>query len=64
MLPSVLPMLNVHSFPVQTKLFVTSDVPVFKVFSDDPNESRPQHLSDHLRSVMDDLVSVGLLFVL
>ncbi|KIK04720.1 hypothetical protein K443DRAFT_675736 [Laccaria amethystina LaAM-08-1] len=39
----------------KTKLFVTSDVPVFKVFSDDPNESRPQHLSDHLRSVMDDL---------
>lgn len=39
----------------KTKLFVTSEVPVFKVFSDDPNESRPQHLSDHMRSVMDDL---------
>lgn len=39
----------------KTKLFVTSEVPVFKVFSDDPNESLPQHPSDHMRSVMDDL---------
>ncbi|TFK20359.1 AFG1 family mitochondrial ATPase [Coprinopsis marcescibilis] len=41
----------------KTKLFVTSEVPVFKVFSDDPNESLPQHhyMSDHMRSVMDDL---------
>ncbi|KAF9057910.1 AFG1-like ATPase-domain-containing protein [Panaeolus papilionaceus] len=38
----------------KTKLFVTSEVPVFQVFSDDPtNEAK--HISDHMRSVMDDL---------
>lgn len=46
----------------QTKLFVTSEVPVFQVFSDDPSEEAKQiHISDHMRSVMDDLV--GLVFV-
>ncbi len=40
----------------QTKLFVTSEVPVFQVFSDDPTE-QAHHISDHMRSVMDDLVS-------
>jgi len=41
----------------KTKLFVTSEVPVYKVFSDDPNKSMPAHhyMSDHMRSVMDDL---------
>ncbi|KAG6817884.1 hypothetical protein H0H87_001716 [Tephrocybe sp. NHM501043] len=37
-----------------TKLFVTSEVPIYKVFSDnDPAGSKP--VSDHMRSVMDDL---------
>ncbi|KAJ3516281.1 hypothetical protein NLJ89_g1221 [Agrocybe chaxingu] len=40
----------------KTKLFVTSEVPVFKVFSDDPSETAHKiHISDHMRSVMDDL---------
>ncbi|EAU84331.2 AFG1 family mitochondrial ATPase [Coprinopsis cinerea okayama7 len=41
----------------KTKLFVTSEVPVYQVFSDDPNESLPghHHMNDHMRSVMDDL---------
>ncbi|PPQ78115.1 hypothetical protein CVT24_006416 [Panaeolus cyanescens] len=38
----------------KTKLFVTSEVPVFQVFSDDPN-SEAKQISDHMRSVMDDL---------
>lgn len=41
----------------QTKLFVTSEVPVFQVFADDPT-AETEHLSDHMRSVMDDLVSI------
>ncbi|KNZ77216.1 Lactation elevated protein 1 [Termitomyces sp. J132] len=36
---------------LQTKLFVTSEVPIHRVFSDDG--SKP--VSDHMRSVMDDL---------
>ncbi|KAF4619457.1 hypothetical protein D9613_005293 [Agrocybe pediades] len=40
----------------KTKLFVTSEVPVFQVFSDDPSEeAKKAHISDHMRSVMDDL---------
>lgn len=35
---------------------MTSEVPVFQVFSDDPTE-QAHHISDHMRSVMDDLVS-------
>lgn len=37
---------------------MTSEVPVFQVFSDDPNKNLPPHhyISDHMRSVMDDLV--------
>ncbi|KAF8969404.1 AFG1-like ATPase-domain-containing protein [Flammula alnicola] len=45
----------------KTKLFVTSEVPVFKVFSEDPTEEAHQ-ISDHMRSVMDDLVSRYSLF--
>ncbi|KAF5387890.1 hypothetical protein D9615_000629 [Tricholomella constricta] len=37
----------------KTKLFVTSEVPVYKVFSDEDSGSKP--VSDHLRTVMDDL---------
>lgn len=39
----------------QTKLFATSEVPIFEVFSDDKNDG-PQQISDHMRGVMDDLV--------
>lgn len=38
----------------KTKLFVTSEVPVFKVFSDDSADAN-KGISDHMRSVMDDL---------
>ncbi|KAF9464853.1 AFG1-like ATPase-domain-containing protein [Collybia nuda] len=45
----------------KTKLFVTSEVPIFKVFSDDdPSVSGSQPISDHMRSVMDDLERKGL----
>ncbi|KAF8204757.1 AFG1 family mitochondrial ATPase [Pholiota molesta] len=43
---------------LMTKLFVTSEVPVFQVFSDDPTEEA-HHISDHMRSVMDDLVGLS-----
>ncbi|RDB20064.1 Lactation elevated protein 1 [Hypsizygus marmoreus] len=39
----------------KTKLFVTSEVPVFQVFSDEPSASSSKPVSDHMRSVMDDL---------
>ncbi|KAF5333491.1 hypothetical protein D9611_002524 [Ephemerocybe angulata] len=43
----------------KTKLFVTSEVPIFQVFSDDPNKELPPHhqhqITDQMRSVMDDL---------
>ncbi|PPQ70446.1 hypothetical protein CVT26_013940 [Gymnopilus dilepis] len=39
----------------KTKLFVTSEVPVFQVFSDEANADKKGHVSDHMRSVMDDL---------
>jgi protein AFG1 len=38
----------------RTKLFASSEVPIFQVFSDDPN-AKSSHASDHVRSVMDDL---------
>ena len=37
-----------------TKLFASSEVPIFQVFSDDP-DAKSDHASDHVRSVMDDL---------
>ncbi|KAF8076670.1 AFG1-like ATPase-domain-containing protein [Lyophyllum atratum] len=39
----------------KTKLFVTSEVPVFKVFSDEDSSAGSKPVSDHMRSVMDDL---------
>lgn len=42
--------------PSQTKLFVSSEVPIYKIFSDDPNANNNKGISDHMRSVMDDLV--------
>ncbi|KAF7775725.1 hypothetical protein Agabi119p4_4118 [Agaricus bisporus var. burnettii] len=38
----------------KTKLFVTSEVPVYQVFSDD-TQTDNKGISDHMRSVMDDL---------
>jgi hypothetical protein len=35
---------------------VTSEVPVYQVFSDDPSGTGSKPISDHMRSVMDDLV--------
>ena len=37
-----------------TKLFASSEVPIFQVFSDDP-DAKSDHASDHVRGVMDDL---------
>ncbi|CDO73775.1 hypothetical protein BN946_scf185015.g103 [Trametes cinnabarina] len=38
----------------KTKLFVLSEVPIYQIFSDDPNAKNGE-ISDHMRSVMDDL---------
>lgn len=38
----------------KTKLFVLSEVPIFQIFSDDGTPGKGQ-ISDHMRSVMDDL---------
>ncbi|KAI6100289.1 AFG1-like ATPase-domain-containing protein [Pisolithus sp. B1] len=38
----------------KTKLFVLSEVPIFQIFSDDGTSAKGQ-ISDHMRSVMDDL---------
>ena len=43
----------------QTKLFVTSEVPIYQIFSDDSEDTN--HISDHMRGVMDDLVSSSVL---
>ena len=39
----------------QTKLFTSSEVPIYQIFSDDPT-GQTGHVSDHMRGVMDDLV--------
>ena len=39
----------------KVKLLVTSEVPIFKVFADDPTKEANE-ISAHMRSVMDDLV--------
>ena len=39
----------------QTKLFVSSELPIYQIFSDDSTSKG--EVSDHMRSVMDDLVS-------
>ncbi|KAG8932959.1 hypothetical protein FRC02_000310 [Tulasnella sp. 418] len=40
----------------RTKLFVLSEVPIHLIFSDDPDAKNKDHnMSDHMRSVMDDL---------
>ncbi|THV08310.1 AFG1-like ATPase [Dendrothele bispora CBS 962.96] len=39
----------------KTKLFVTSEVPITQVFAGDDSEPNSKAISDHMRSVMDDL---------
>ena len=49
-----------HSSVLQlkTKLFVTSEVPIFQIFSDEPDTPvDPQDIPDAMRIAMDDLVS-------
>ena len=45
----------------QTKLFVSSEVPIYQIFSDDPNGKKGE-ITDHMRSVMDDLVRLLRIF--
>ena len=40
----------------RTRLFVSSEVPIFEIFSDDSNVGPRGPPSDHMRSVMDELV--------
>lgn len=40
------------------KLLVTSEVPIYKVFADDPSQTA-HDISGHMASVMDDLVRVS-----
>ncbi len=40
----------------QTRLFVSSEVPIFEIFSDDSNTGPGVPASDHMRALMDDLV--------
>ena len=46
----------------KTKLFTLSEVPIFEIFSDE--SSKGGQISDHMRSVMDDLVRYFFLIVL
>ena len=41
---------------IQTRLLASSEVPIYQVFSDDAGKG-PKTTSDHMRSVMDELVS-------
>ncbi|KAI0797000.1 AFG1-like ATPase [Abortiporus biennis] len=41
-------------YDMRTKLFVSSEVPIYKIFADNPN-AKNTDVSDHMRSVMDDL---------
>ncbi|KAG9048288.1 hypothetical protein FS837_000351 [Tulasnella sp. UAMH 9824] len=38
-----------------TRLFVLSEVPIHLIFSDDPASLKDKHITDHMRSTMDDL---------
>jgi len=46
--------LSTACYESKTKLFVTSDVPIQHVFSDDSHND--QNVSDQVRSVVNDLV--------
>ena len=41
---------------LQTKLFTSSEVPIYQIFSDDPSQ-KSSHISDHMRSAMEGLVA-------
>ncbi|GBE79894.1 Uncharacterized protein SCP_0210960 [Sparassis crispa] len=38
----------------KTKLFITSEVPIFQIFADDSGK-KSEDMSDHMRNIMDDL---------
>ncbi|PVG03510.1 hypothetical protein CPB86DRAFT_779227 [Serendipita vermifera] len=38
-----------------TKLFVSSEVPIYRIFSDDSEGQQAKEKTDHIRSIMDDL---------
>lgn len=40
----------------KTRLFVSSEVPIFQIFSDDTSQTPDAPVSDHMRTIMDDLV--------
>ncbi|KAI9447279.1 AFG1-like ATPase-domain-containing protein, partial [Lactarius psammicola] len=40
----------------KTRLFVSSEVPIFGIISDDPGRTPGAPVTDHMRSIMDDLV--------
>ncbi|KAG8935768.1 hypothetical protein FRC00_010442 [Tulasnella sp. 408] len=40
---------------INTRLFVLSEVPIHLIFSDDPASLKDKHITDHMRSTMDDL---------
>lgn len=50
------PVANTACYESKTKLFVSSEVPIFQIFSDDSEGKSKGEISDHQRSVMDDLV--------
>jgi len=39
----------------KTRLFVSSEVPIFEIFSDDSKAGLPAPASDHMRTIMDEL---------
>ncbi|KAI9434449.1 AFG1-like ATPase [Lactarius indigo] len=39
----------------KTRLFVSSEVPIFEIFSDDSSQTPGAPVSDHMRAIMDDL---------
>lgn len=52
---------GIACYESKTKLFISSEVPIFQIFSDDSGSGDGQ-ISDHQRSVMDDLVRLSVLF--
>lgn len=40
----------------KTRLFISSEVPIFKIFSDDSSNAAGMLVSDHMRAIMDELV--------
>ena len=45
---------SIHLLCLQTKLFTLSEVPIFEIFTD--SNGSEGVITDHMRSVMDDLV--------